>query len=56
MRLGKISNETDRIFKSLSRALSLEDGLAATELYSSPFFILGNMPANISQVPDSPRS
>lgn len=34
MRLGRISNETVQTFKNLSRPLSLEDGLTATELYS----------------------
>lgn len=35
MRLGRISNDTIATFRKLSRPLSMEDGLAATELYDS---------------------
>ena len=37
MRLGRISNDTIQTFRSLSRPLSMEDGLAATELYGFIF-------------------
>ncbi len=33
MRLGRITDETVRTFKSLSRNLQFDDGLQATELY-----------------------
>lgn len=36
MRLGKISEETVRTFKELSRPLNFDDGLEVTELYLQP--------------------
>jgi ATP-dependent DNA helicase PIF1 len=36
MRLGKITDETVRAFRKLSRPIEFEDSLEATELYCFP--------------------
>lgn len=52
MRLGRISDDTVKTFKSLSRPLQFEDGLEVTELSVIPVHVI-LCRANI--VPGSPR-